>query len=430
MYNACERPGGQLYLHARYVQNLMARKGYLKRKKSFQLLFLLCSLSLHSAWTLFASQQPIFVQLAEPAKFTLPDNKGSILHQDPISLPMNFHASCETLWKKLPRSFSAPVVEASLVVSFCSGSLSWLHLACSSVNFRTVTIYSKCGMENVATAFVKTQECSETARVVTLPNVGRVDHTIAFHMLNLPLHSTPEEIILFVKDTFLEVHQRALRPAFFADMLAEAAGLMGFGCGLKSNLFPAAPNFAARMKDKTLCYIIGVKKMLSRRLKVKPWQALWNCGKAVDRNISMWHLTEDLERFAFKEYRRNSAKYAKYSIVDDDVSFNPGISFSQWLADINISLPRVTPVCYGGNFAVKVAHILKVKNATKNLVQSLSRGNNIVEGHYCERSWAGLLSAILPENTQSELLGISQATFTHSDMVGALYGCDDQYVSR
>ena len=138
----------------------------------------------------------------------------------------------------------------------------------------------------------------------------------------------------------------------------------------------------------------------------------------------MWHLAEVLEKFTFKEYRRNSAKYLKA----DNVRFNPGISFNQWLAGVNVSLPRVTPVCYGGNFAVKVTHILKVKNATKNLVQSLSRGNNIVEGHYCERSWAGLLSAILPENTQLELLAISQATFPHSDMVGALYGCDDQYV--
>ena len=78
---------------------------------------------------------------------------------------------------------------------------------------------------------------------------------------------------------------------------------------------------------------------------------------------------------------------------------------------------------------MKVAHILKVKTITNNLVQSLSRGDNIVEGHYCERSWAGLLSAILPEKTQCELLAISRETFPHSDMLGALYGCDDQFVS-
>jgi hypothetical protein len=276
-------------------------------------------------------------------------------------------------------------------------------------------------MEQVAASFVKTQRCSDSARIVTLRNVGRVDHTIAFHMLNLPLSATPEEVILFVKDTFHDFHQRRSHPASFAEIVAEAAGLTGFGCGLKPDLFPAERSFAARIVDKTLCYIVGVKKMSSWRLKVKPWQGFWNCDKPIDQNISMWHLSEDLEKFTFKEYSRNSAKYSKA----DNGRFNPGISFNRWLAGVNVSLPRVTPVCYGGNFAVKVAHILKVKDIMNNLVQSLSRGDNIVEGHYCERSWAGLLSAVLPENTQTELLAISRETFPHSDMAGALYGCDD-----
>jgi len=281
-------------------------------------------------------------------------------------------------------------------------------------------------LEQVAAAFLKTQGCSDNARIVTLPNVGRVDHTIAFHMLNLPLSARPEDIILFVKDTFHDIHQRRSQAASFEDMILEAAGPMGFGCGLKPDLSPAEHSFAARTKDKTLCYIAGVKEMLSWRLKVKkPWQGLLSCGKPLDRNLSMWHLTEALEKFTFEEYGRNSAKYSKV----DNVKFNPGISFNQWLAGVNVSLPRVTPVCYGGNFAVKVAHILKVKSITNNLLLSLSRGDNIVEGHYSERSWAGLLSAILPKNAQAELLAISRETCPHLDMTGALYGCDDQFIS-
>jgi len=358
--------------------------------------------------------------------FLVPDNKGSIFPQDTLLLPFNFRASCETLWKKLPKSlFAADYEAASLVVSFCSGSLSWLDSACASVHFRTMTIYSKCGLEEVATAFLKTQGCSDSARVVTLRNVGRVDHTIAFHMLNIPLSATPEEIILFVKDTFYAIHQRRYHPTSFADIVAEAAGPMGFSCGLKPDMSPAERSFAARMKDKTLCYVIAMIKMLSWRLEVKPEQGLCSCDEPIDRNTSMWHLAEALEKFTFNEYDRTSAKYSKV----DNVKFNPGISFDHWLTGVNISLPRVTPVCYGGNFAVKVAHILKVKTITNNLVQSLSRGDNIVEGHYSERSWAGLLSATLPENAQAELLAITRETLPHMDMAGALHGCDDQLVS-
>ena len=50
------------------------------------------------------------------------------------------------------------------------------------------------------------------------------------------------------------------------------------------------------------------------------------------------------------------------------------------------------PVCYGGIFAAKVSQIRKKSAGTwDKLVGSLSRADNLIEGHFAERLWASLL---------------------------------------
>ena len=70
----------------------------------------------------------------------------------------------------------------------------------------------------------------------------------------------------------------------------------------------------------------------------------------------------------------------------------------------NKLIDKIVPVCYGGIFStsvgqikkqnVKVDNINNVWNKAENL---LSRGNNIVEGHFMERTWSILLSNPLPK---------------------------------
>lgn len=58
--------------------------------------------------------------------------------------------------------------------------------------------------------------------------------------------------------------------------------------------------------------------------------------------------------------------------------------------------PNVVHVCYGGVFAASVSNIKKTKSSVWNTVENiLSRGDNIQEGHYMERSWGMLLSTPL-----------------------------------
>jgi hypothetical protein len=400
------------------------RPELLSRKHTRFLKFFILSLLLcHTVSFLFVAHASKSPELA--AHVLSHQNPRYSIHivQETLSLPSDFRANCETAWKRLPKNdgFQGSHVEYSLVVSFCTGSLDWLNLQCTSVHFRTLTIYSKCGHERLAASFLRRQTCSEHARVVTLPNVGRVDHTIAFHMVNLPMDSNPREIVLFVKDTLPYVHQRRSSPAHFTEILAEAASQFGFGCGLKPERNPLKISLVTMWKDRFVCFLSTVKLIFFLQPLAKHPRTSFHCSPPFDRNISIWHVSSILKSFSMDKYTQNDAKYTKV----DNVTFHSGVSFKEWLTMMDISLPTLSQVCYGGNFAAKVAHILKIKQNSARLLESLSRGDNIIEGHYAERSWAGLLSSPLPEGVQSKLLSLSRGTVPYLDMVGALYGCGD-----
>ena len=71
---------------------------------------------------------------------------------------------------------------------------------------------------------------------------------------------------------------------------------------------------------------------------------------------------------------------------------------------------RVAPVCYGGEFAVKRTQILRTpQHVWHNLAESLTRGDNIEEGHFMERSWAMLLTPPLPKSREEGILCHSHA---------------------
>ena len=168
---------------------LLGRK-HMKFLECFLLSILLC----HTVSFLFVAQDAS-ESFEHAAHVFSHQNPRSSVHsvQETVSLQSDFRVNCETAWKRLPKDgFHGSHYESSLVVSFCTGSLDWLNLQCTSVHFRTLTIYSKCGQEQLAASFLRHQICSEQARVVTLPNVGRVDHTIAFHLVNLPVDSNPQ----------------------------------------------------------------------------------------------------------------------------------------------------------------------------------------------------------------------------------------------
>jgi len=107
-----------------------------------------------------------------------------------------------------------------------------------------------------------------------------------------------------------------------------------------------------------------------------------------DRNTAnSFHDTNTLLRFKIKEYQRLER--------DSDHEFKSPIKDQgEWLKSVHTTLPQpMTQVCYGGVFVTAAKQIRKRGSKVwSSIEKSLSRGDNIQESHYAERSWAGLLA--------------------------------------
>lgn len=227
------------------------------------------------------------------------------------------------------------------VLSYCLGDLGQVLGYVAGYHWRTFTLISKCGI-------IPNIDLLPTgAQVIQMDNVGRIDHTVAHWMVQATASGAPwtgKEIIVFLKDN-INVHAHAVMRSF--ENLLNYTSIDGFGCALEPR-----------------------------------------------RGKSFFHLTEILSTFKMEEYVGVTG--GRNSPINDvhDVTFKSKYqNMGAWLRDMEISLPiPLTPVCYGGNFAAQMSQILKVPHRIwTSLEHSLSRGDNIEEGHFAERTWAGLL---------------------------------------
>jgi hypothetical protein len=81
----------------------------------------------------------------------------------------------------------------------------------------------------------------------------------------------------------------------------------------------------------------------------------------------------------------------------------------------------LVPVCFGGNFMTSLGTIQQspVRNWTA-IVESLSRGDNIEEGHYMERLWAHLFSVSLSKEEQQTMLDRTSRYFVDGAFTGMM----------
>lgn len=135
------------------------------------------------------------------------------------------------------------------------------------------------------------------------------------------------------------------------------------------------------------------------------------------RGFSQFHDTSALKSFKLKKYRGKEAAF-------DNSGFESiYANMSEWLDAMKISLPsrRLTPVCYGGSFAVKTSQIVSLPGQTWSAItKSLSRGNNIEEGHFAERSWAGILSGPFSKQVEEAITNRSHYINFRGGEIGAL----------
>merc|ERR1712151_50604 len=193
------------------------------------------------------------------------------------------------------------------------------------------------------------------SKLIQMPNIGRCDHSNANWMANMiEEDATDNHIVLFIKASRYHVNHPGMVYRSLKDMI-RIANVNGFACGYDGN---------------------GV----------------------------YYHNTAYMRGFAVWNYKGVRVKSAH-------------TNFGHWLDNMGIKLPEpVSPVCYGGNFAVKAKQIYAKKSQTKMMEQSLTRGDSIEEGHFAERTWAGLLSYPLDSN-QTDILQ-SIPTVTHQAQIG------------
>ena len=191
------------------------------------------------------------------------------------------------------------------------------------------------------------------ARIESLLNVGRCDGSYVRYIISILNDNLVDDdsVIMFLKDDMSQknIHQHG-RWSDFETMLRISSSKNGFGCGV-------------------------VPGEIHRGL-----------------SSSAYHLRDELFKFSIASYGRK-----KYTEHHDGVPFQS--SFGTFVLDIlhDVTKPSyIVPVCYGGKFASTVENIKKVNRSVWDAAdKALTRGDNIAEGHYMERSWALLLSTPL-----------------------------------
>ena len=281
---------------------------------------------------------------------------------------------CGGLWKgDAVGGDASQLKNIHLVVSHCKNSLEWLiDFLTNDVQKHNIqsTVISKCGKEiiGVDTAFI-------TPNIIRLPNVGGCDHAFA-HWLHMFRQGTFSQIVpntdvvVFLKDAdriAANIHQ----PGAYRSLneMLRIASQNGFACGME----PTKPGW--NVKQPTL--------------------------------ISAYHDTMILQTFLLNKYSRWNKSLRWKNKAETTKGFKSKYqNLGDFHKQLQIEIPdTIVQVCYGGSFAVTRETIKNTPvDLWARLEQSLSRGDNIEEGHFVERTWAALLAPPLTNSAHIDAL--------------------------
>ncbi|KAL3927723.1 MAG: hypothetical protein SGPRY_002694 [Prymnesium sp.] len=281
--------------------------------------------------------------------------KGALLERRELSSDSSSsHCPCEEVLSGecFGRSDCLPLRERpaegtlELVVAHCRRSMPWLHNLSYAIRQRggwqlsKVHIRSKCGPTPEARAAVLAFGAEHRVEISFLeePNIGRCDYTWASFIAE-QYHMLPDRL-LFLKDSWID--RQSFRGLSAHELLRRSAG--GFACAYQ-------PKF-------------------------------------------VWHSMGELHTFQMDNYDKEWSQTSDSSPSSFPAAKRP---YGRWFHSLRlpsqINQSRFWPICYGGGFATSRAAIHRVPQHTwARIVRSLSRGNNIEESHFMERTWAGLLN--------------------------------------
>jgi hypothetical protein len=188
-------------------------------------------------------------------------------------------------------------------------------------------------------------------------------------------------------------------------VVEEAATGATFACGTK--LRTGFPGFH-RKNLLTIDERERASNMANRR-------ALWTFQQGeYSSSAGLLQRSEDHGDF-ISRYRPMGqfVKHLQYDLQAFDAGFYEGTYQGQ-----NYDL---VPVCFGGNFMTSLGTIQNspVRNWTA-IVDSLSRGDNIEEGHYMERLWAHLFSPAFSKEERKTLLQRTSRYFLDGAFAGMM----------
>lgn len=247
-----------------------------------------------------------------------------------------------------------------LVISHCDKPLDWIYdkfvkTRWDQARVKSITVFNKCGNPVVGAPD------HGHLTILDLPNVGRCDHSYAYWMAHImPKIDTDEDentIVFFMKDNSYQM--RTWRN--FNNMMS-LAYTNGFSCAMNG--------------------------VLSRG----------------GRELSVFHDYEKLAKFQRHGHFREGNMF-KGEREEKGVNKNFKSSYDN-LGDYvdKLKLPiqkKYIPVCFGGAFAVTLASIRKHDPSVYSKIEkSLSRQDNLEEGHFSERVWAAILTKPLSESVR------------------------------
>lgn len=254
----------------------------------------------------------------------------------------------------VPTTSPEQVPKISLVLSYCRGSIEWLTDFARGTTFHEATFVSKCGTPAKVPLGISSTKLHE----ISLPNVGRNDHTFAYSLSKIVKEKNYEdtEIILLLKDNL---------------------------------------NIQANYRGRTLEEITSIASKQD-----------FGCLQQPTLGNSRFHDTDTLLRYNVSFYAGTFKSASGELIPNNSSKFKSRYAnLGSWLGSIaHHHLPTpYTEVCYGGNFAIKLSKAKMLEQDLNAIEFSLLRGDNIEEGHFAERVWAGLFSKPLSYNEQMHL---------------------------
>jgi hypothetical protein len=272
-------------------------------------------------------------------------------------------------------------VNIELVVSHCNLPLNWIFDWASPFVFSNITIISKCNETVLGVP--------SGSNIIRLPNVGRCDHSYAHHINrnynrynnehneHVHLHSNDDNVdnvddedafVVFLKDSDNSNRNHYTRHRSLNEMI-QISKTIGFACHEE-------PSWVWSQQSLLTLHPV--------------------CQISAYHN---WTLLQDYTQKTYTRLRRdNNSEFASKN----------GTTLGEYAQNMGIGRPPVdiVPVCYGGNFMAQRRQLTR-KNprmSWKRIETSLSRANNIAEGHFMERLWATVLGKPLEHDMVDRLM--------------------------